>query len=141
MAKAEAKTRATEVRPADFIATVENPVRRADATVVCELMERVTGEPATMWGPSIIGFGSYRYKYDSGREGRICRIGFSPRKPHLVFYIGAYPEQAELLARLGKYKREKGCIYINKLADVDMAVLEQMVVGGFDHMNRNHPES
>ena len=140
MASAEAKTKATYVCVADFIAAVENPVRRADAQVVCELMARVTGEPATMWGPSIIGFGSYHYKYESGREGRMCRLGFSPRKPHLVFYIGSYPEQAELLARLGKYKREKGCIYVNKLADVDMAVFEQLVVGGLDHMNRVYPE-
>ena len=72
---------------------------------------------------------------------RICRIGFSPRKPHLVFYIGDYPEQAEMLARLGKYKRDGGCIYVTKLADVDLAVLEEMISRGLDHMNRTHPKS
>lgn len=138
---AEAKTKPTEVRVEDFIAAVENPVRRADAQVVCDIMARVSGEPPTMWGPSIIGFGSYSYKYASGREGRICRIGFSPRKPHLVFYIGDYPEQTVMLARLGKYKRDGGCIYVTKLADVDMAVLEEMISGGLEHMNRAHPES
>jgi hypothetical protein len=137
---AEAKTKPTEIPVADFIAAVENPVRRADAQVVCDLMARVTGKPATMWGPTIVGFGSYSYRYASGREGRICRIGFSPRKPHLVFYIGNYPEQAEMLVRLGKYKRDGGCIYVPKLADIDMAVLEQLVSAGFDHMNRTHPD-
>ena len=124
---AEAKTKPTIVSVDAFIAAVEKPVRREDATAVCDMMERVTGEPATMWGPSIIGFGSYHYKYASGHEGDTCRVGFSPRAANLVFYVGDFPEYAVLLYRLGKHKRGEGCLYLNKLADVDLAVLEKII--------------
>ncbi|MBO9574461.1 MAG: DUF1801 domain-containing protein [Sphingobium sp.] len=132
---AEMKTKATPVKVADFVAAVANPVRRADAEVLLPIMERISGAPATMWGPSIIGFGSYRYRYESGREGEICRIGFSPRSGHLVFYIlNDFPGQDALLARLGKHKTSgdgAGCLYVNKLADIDMAVLEQMIAAAW----------
>ena len=111
----------------DFLDAVEHPARRADGKVIRDMMERVTGEPATMWGPSIIGFGTYHYKYESGHEGDICRIGFSPRKANLVLYTGGYPDYAAQLARLGKHKTSKACLYLNKLSDVDMAVLEEIV--------------
>lgn len=124
---AETKTRATGVDVGDFIAAVEKPVRRADALVLREMMERVTGEPATMWGPTIIGFGAYHYRYDSGHEGDSCRVGFSPRAANLVLYVGGFPEYEGLLERLGKHKRSKACLYLNKLADVDLAVLEEIV--------------
>ncbi len=124
---AETKTRATGVDVGDFIAAVEKPVRRADALVLREMMERVTGEPATMWGPTIIGFGAYHYRYDSGHEGDSCRVGFSPRAANLVLYVGGFPEYGGLLERLGKHKRSKACLYLNKLADVDLAVLEEIV--------------
>ncbi len=128
----EAKTKPTAVTADSFIAAVENDTRRADAAAVSKMMERVTGEPATMWGPSIIGFGKYRYRYDSGREGEMCRVGFSPRKAELVFYIGAgRPEQAALLERLGKHKTGKGCLYVKRLADVDRDVLEAIVANGY----------
>ena len=94
------------------------------------MMERLSGEPAQMWGPSIVGFGSYHYKYDSGHEGDMCRLGFSPRKAELVLYVltdGA-AEQEALLARLGKHKTGKCCLYIKKLRDVDEAVLEELTV-------------
>ena len=90
-------------------------------------MERVAGVPARMWGPSIVGFGSYHYRYESGHEGDMCRIGFSPRKAQLVFYVGGYPGFDADFARLGKHKRSKGCLYVNKLADVDAAVLEEII--------------
>lgn len=128
---AEAKTKPTSVNVDAFIAAVEKPVRREDATAVCEMMARVTGEPATMWGPSIIGFGSYHYKYASGHEGDTCRVGFSPRAANLVFYIGDFPEYEALLGRLGKHKRGKGCLYINQLADVELTVLAEIVRGSY----------
>lgn len=128
MAKTTPKTVATAVDVAAFIAGVEHPERRADAQVLVELMTRLTGAPATMWGPSIIGFGKYHYRYDSGHEGDMCVAGFSPRKTELVVYlIPGFAEQAEQLARLGKCRTGKSCLYIKRLADVDMAVLEQMI--------------
>ena len=124
---AEAKTKPSTVNVDAFIAAVEKPVRREDAVVLREMMERVTGEPATMWGPSIIGFGSYHYQYASGHEGDTCRVGFSPRSTNLVLYSGSFPEYAALLERLGKHKAGKGCLYLNKLADVDLSVLEEII--------------
>jgi hypothetical protein len=137
---AEIKTKPTEMTAAAFIDAVENPARREDARAVCAMMERITGQPPVMWGPSIIGFGSYHYEYDSGHEGTMCRLGFSPRKAQLVLYVmTADPRQPELLARLGKHKTGKSCLYINKLADVDMAVLEEMTRGALAWMNANYP--
>jgi len=137
---AEIKTRPTQVTVDDFIAAVENPARREDARTVCAMMERITGEPPRMWGPSIIGFGSYHYKYDSGHEGTMCRLGFSPRKAQLVLYILTEdPRQTEQLARLGKHKTGKSCLYISKLADVDMGVLEEMTRGALAWMNARYP--
>ncbi len=123
---AETRTRPTQVDVDEFIAAVEKPVRRADAKVVRDMMERVTGEPATMWGPTIIGFGAYHYRYASGHEGDMCRIGFSPRSANLVLYLGGFPEFDALLGKLGKYRRSKACLYLNKLADVDLSVLEEI---------------
>jgi hypothetical protein len=124
---AEIKTKATQESVDGFIAAVEKPVRRADAEVLRTLMERVTGEQAVMWGPTIIGFGRYHYRYASGHEGEMCRIGYSPRSANLVLYVGGFPEYDDLLAKLGKHKRSKACLYLNKLADVDMDVLEEIV--------------
>lgn len=137
---AEIKTKPTQINVAEFIDAVENPVRREEAKIVCAMMERITGEPAKMWGPSIIGFGSYHYKYDSGHEGTMCRLGFSPRKAQLVLYIltGAAAE-GERLARLGKHTTGKSCLYIRKLAEVDMAVLEEMTRAALAWMNEKYP--
>ncbi|MCC6925399.1 DUF1801 domain-containing protein [Novosphingobium sp.] len=144
MAKAELKTTATEVRVADFLAAVPDPSRREEAAVIDALLRKVTGCEPKMWGPSIIGYGSYNYKYDSGREGTMCRAGFSPRKAELVIYaMGGPAESAEgeaLLARLGKHKRGKGCLYFRKLADVDLAVLEQLFVISWQTMNARYPD-
>jgi hypothetical protein len=131
MSMAEIKTKPTQANVDDFIAAVEKPVRRADAKVVREMMERVTGEPATMWGPTIIGFGTYQYLYASGHGGDMCRVGFSPRSANLVLYVGGFPEYEELLGKLGKHKRSKACLYLNKLADVDLGVLEEIVRSSF----------
>ena len=124
---AEIKTGPTQVSVDAFLDAVEHPVRRADGKTVRAMMERVTGEPAVMWGPSIVGFGRYHYRYASGHEGDMCRIGFSPRAANLVLYLDGLPEYEALLAKLGKHKRSKACLYLNKLADVDLAVLEEIV--------------
>ena len=138
---AENKTKATEVSVDAFIDAIPDATRREDAKLLRTLMERISGEPAVMWGPTIIGFGTYHYKYESGREGTACRIGFSPRKAELVLYLpGTVSNQQERLAKLGKYRTGKGCLYVRKLADVDMAVVEELVVEARDHMNRTYPD-
>jgi hypothetical protein len=138
---AEIKTKATEVSVDDFLAAMPDPVRRADGQKVRAMLERVTGEKPRMWGPTIIGFGSYHYKYDSGHEGTMCRLGFSPRKAELVLYVlTGEPGQEAQLARLGKHRTGKSCLYIRKLADVDEAVLEDMARGALAHMNEKYPE-
>jgi hypothetical protein len=123
---ADTKTKPTNVSVDAFLDAVQHPVRRADGKAVRAMMERVTGEPATMWGPSIIGFGSYHYRYASGHEGDSPRLGFSPRSANLVLYVGGFPEYEALLSRLGKHKSSKACLYLNKLADVDLGVLEEI---------------
>ena len=144
MAKAELKTKATERSVADFIAAVPDARRRDEAAVIDALHRRVTGLEPKMWGPSIIGYGSYDYKYDSGREGTMARAGFSPRKANLVLYLmGNYIDrQAEadaLLARLGKHRTGASCLYLGKLADVDLAALESLVKLSWDVMNERYP--
>jgi hypothetical protein len=124
---AETKTKPTRVAVADFIAAVPHPVRRADGAALVAMFESVTGEPAMMWGPSIIGFGRYHYRYASGHEGDMCRVGLSPRTANLVLYVGGFPEYDALLDRLGKHKRSKACLYLTRLADVDADVLEEIV--------------
>lgn len=124
---AETKTRKTGVSVADFIAAVPHDTRRADAKLVLKLMRKITGKKPKMWGPTIVGFDEYHYRYESGHEGDICMIGFSPRSPALVLYVLCGETVDALLPKLGKYKRGKGCLYVNKLADVDIEVLEQVI--------------
>ena len=124
---AETKTKPTDASVDAFLEAVAHPVRRADGKALRATMERVTGEQAVMWGPSIVGFGSCHYRYDSGHEGDMPRIGYSPRKANLVLYVGSFPGYEDLLARLGKHKGSKACLYVNKLADVDLDVLEEIV--------------
>ena len=138
---AEIKTKPTDVTVDDFIDKVPVPQRREDAKIVRAMMERLTGEPAQMWGPSIIGFGSYHYKYDSGHEGVMCRLGFSPRKAELVLYVLTEEVgQDAQLARLGKHKTGKSCLYIKKLPDVDEGVLEEVIAGALAYMDNKYPE-
>lgn len=129
MAKSTNKTQATDVDPMEFIAEVEHDVRRADAFRLVDIMREETGEEPYMYGPSIIGFGTYHYKYESGREGDAPASGFSPRKAQLVVYlVGGYEDvYPDLLDRLGPYKIGKSCLYIKKLDDVDEDVLRQMI--------------
>jgi len=126
---AENKTKPTKLSVAAFINGLTDQARRADAKALVELMQSASGEKPQMWGPSIIGFGSYHYKYDSGREGDMPLVGFSPRKAATVLYNMTGSSEAKLLlAKLGKHTTGKGCIYIKKLADVDQRVLQAMVV-------------
>ena len=139
MAKAENKTKPTNVTPAKFIETVDHPQRKADAKVLLKWFGEVTGMKPKMWGPSIIGYGRYHYKYESGREGDHLLTGFSPRKTALTIYVmPGYRDMSEKLARLGKHKIGRSCLYINKLADVDMTVLEEIVLDGVAYMRANY---
>ena len=123
---ADNKTKPTKISVAAFIDAITDKDRRADAKALVKLMQKASGEKPTMWGPSIIGFGSHHYVYDSGREGDMPVVAFSPRKAATVLY-GLSSSEA-LLPKLGKHTRGKGCVYIKKLADVDQKVLEAMVV-------------
>lgn len=137
---AENKTKATIVNPAEFIADVPHPTRQADARVLDEMFRRITGFEPKMWGPTIIGYGQYHYVYDSGREGDCNATGFSPRKTNLSIYImPGYEDYSEILGRLGKHKIGKACLYVNKLADIDLDVLEELIRKGLDDLNKKWP--
>ncbi len=135
---AEIKTKKTAIDVADFIAAVPNETRRADAQVVLKMMQKVTGKKPKMWGPTIVGFDEYHYRYDSGHEGNMCMTGFSPRGTALVLYVLVGDEVDALLPKLGKHKRGKGCLYVNKLADVDLKVLEQLMRAAYAWMLKKH---
>jgi len=140
MANADNKTKATEVDVQSFLEGVEHPVRRADALVLDAMFRRITGWAPKMWGPTIVGYGSYHYTYDSGREGDMCATGFSPRKANLSLYImPGYQDFGDLLSRLGKHKTGAACLYINKLADIDLDVLEQIVRAGLAELDARWP--
>jgi hypothetical protein len=141
MAKANNKTQTTSVDPKDFIAAVEPDKKKVDAEALLAFFNRVTGLKPKMWGPSIIGYGRYHYKYESGREGEFMLTGFSPRKQNLTLYVMPgyrFGEMQEKLSRLGKHKLGKSCLYINKLADVDMDVLEEIVTEGVAYMRETY---
>ena len=138
---AETKTRPTAVSVDDYLDAVPDEGRRADGRKVRDMMERISGYPATMWGPSIIGFGRYHYRYDSGHEGEMARIGFSPRAKELVLYIlGDFPDRRTLLESLGRHREGKACVYIKRLADLDEQVLENLIQASLDYMQRKYPE-
>ena len=133
------KTQPTDASVDDFLGSVAHERRRRDSLVVLDMMRRITKLEPVMWGASIVGFGSYHYKYDSGREGDYLITGFSPRKQALTVYImpgfGAYDG---LMRKLGKYKTGRSCLYINTLEDIDLAVLEELIRLSFDHMQRKY---
>ena len=125
---AELKTKATDENVTSFLNRVSDKVRRDDCFAVLEIMKDVTGEEPRMWGPSIVGFGRYHYKYQSGREGEWMITGFSPRKTDLTLYImPGFEALPDLMKRLGRFKTGKSCLYIKKLEDVDRGVLRQLV--------------
>ena len=136
---AELKTQKNDGNIEIFLNSVTHDKRRADAFQVLELMKEVTGETPKMWGDSIVGFGSYHYTYASGREGDWFLAGFSPRKQNLTLYImSGFDEYDDLMARLGKFKTGKSCLYINKLEDVDQDVLKELVKKSTEHMARSN---
>ena len=137
----EARTKPTVVSVADFIASVENPNRRSDAETLCALFGEISGEPPKMWGASIIGFGSYHYRYASGHEGDAPRLGFSPRKAQTVVYImSGFKGQEEMIARIGKVKTSVSCMYVNRLDQLDMGVLREMAVASLAQMREQYPD-
>jgi hypothetical protein len=145
--KAALKTKPTDTDIEAFIATAQPERRQQEARQLTELFRKVTGEEPKMWGPSIIGFGSYDYKYESGREGTMCRTGFSPRKAKLSIYLmGAYctpeaqAEQDRLFGLLGKHSLGKSCLYINRLEQVDIGILERLVRNNWELMNERYPD-
>jgi hypothetical protein len=139
---AELKTQPTDQQVKEFLNSVEDEKKREDSFEVMELMKEVTGEEPVMWGSSIIGYGSYHYKYESGREADWMLAGFSPRKQNLTLYIMAgFDEYDGLIEKLGKYKIGKSCLYVKKLEDIDLDVLRELVSRSVEHMKKTNPAS
>lgn len=140
---AKNKTAATENNVLDFINTfVTDETKRNDAFELIRITQKATGFEPKMWGPSIIGFGSYHYKYESGHEGDAPLAGFSPRKAEISLYVYLTPEdREELLSKLGKHKAAKGCIYIKKLSDIDTEILQKMILLSVRNLNKLYPEN
>lgn len=139
MAKAKNKTVETDASVNGFLDAVDDEEKRNASLKIAQMMAKITGEPAKMWGPSIIGFGTYHYKYDSGREGDFLKIGFSPRKTNLTLYImPGFDRYAELMEKLGKYKTGKSCLYVKKLEDIDWSVLEELCELSYAYMTEKY---
>ena len=139
-----AKNKTTETANSiiDFVNTVENEIKRNDAFELIKLMHEQTGFEPKMWGPSIIGFGSYHYKYASGHEGDAPLVGFSPRKEAISLYLcPLFEDKEELLAKFGKHKAAKGCIYIKKIADIDIEILKKMILLSVKYLNELYPST
>ncbi len=133
------KTKPTNSSVSAFLDAIEGDERRKDCQMLAAMMTKITGKPAVMWGPSIVGFDTYHYKYESGREGDMAVTGFSPRKGDISVYLTAgSAEQADLLARLGRHKMGKSCLYIRKLSDVDLTVLAQLISGSVAEIKRRY---
>ncbi|MFO0957299.1 MAG: DUF1801 domain-containing protein [Isosphaeraceae bacterium] len=141
MAQSKPKTVPTEASVEDYLGAIADPGRREDCRKLAELMSEVTGEPARMWGAGIVGFGRYHYRYESGREGEMCLIGFASRKGDISVYAHA-PEdtRAPLLEKLGKHKTGKGCLYIKRLLDIDRDVLRQILAASVAELRRRYPD-
>jgi len=138
---AEQKTKPTEQSVEGFLDKVSSEKVRDDCFTLIQLMKKITGAPPKMWGPSIIGFGKYHYRYDSGHEGYSCLTGFSPRKANISLYvIPGFSQSPDLLKKLGKHKAAKGCVYIKKLEDVDLSVLEKLIRSSVDFLKKKYPE-
>ncbi|HVW95491.1 MAG TPA: DUF1801 domain-containing protein [Mucilaginibacter sp.] len=138
---AETKTKPTTASVKEFLDEKAEGQARKDCDTIAALMEKVTGEKPVMWGPSIVGFGKYHYQYDSGHQGEMCITGFSPRAANLTLYVIAGSDgQADLLARLGKHKSSKGCLYIKKLADIDISILEELIRNSVSHIRTKFPD-
>lgn len=136
----ELKTKENDNSVIEFIESVENPKKREDAYKLLDIFTEATGYQAKMWGPSIIGFGSYHYKYESGHEGDAPLVGFSLRKAKISLYLSACdPEREPLLQRLGKHTSGKSCVYINKVADIDVEVLKELIKQSVKYLQEKYP--
>ena len=136
---AENKTKPTQASVTAFINAIDDPQKRADARKVAAMLRKATGKRARMWGPSIVGYGTYHYKYASGREGDFMMAGFSPRKQALTVYIMAgFADYEALLKKLGKHKTGKSCLYIKRLSDVDEGVLQKLIDASVKYMRKNY---
>ncbi len=139
MAKYELKTKVNEISVADFLNAVPDTRRREDGWKIHELMKEITGEEAKMWGPSIVGYGRYHYKYESGQEGDMCKAGFSPRKNALTLYIlPGFDKEPEIMSRLGKYTTGKSCLYIKKIEDVNTDALRDLIKYSWEYMTEKY---
>lgn len=135
----ENKTKATKASVKKYISAIGDESRRRDCEALAGLMRRVTKQQPKMWGPSIVGFGAYHYKYESGREGDSCLAGFSSRRGEISVYLGTgFPGREDLLSRLGRHKMGKGCLYLRSLGDVDLKVLARLVAGSVAERKRRH---
>lgn len=136
---AELKTKPSKNSITQFINQIENKTRKADSKVILKMMQDITKTKATLWGPAIVGFGSYHYKYASGCEGDWMKTGFSPRKSYIsVYLLDGFDKYQGLLEKLGKHKRGKSCLNINKLADVDIDILEKLIRKSYQHMTAKY---
>lgn len=139
---AELKTKKNDQSVAEYLNAIEDPQRKSDCTKIHDLMAEITGKNGHMWGDSIVGFGSYHYKYESGREGDWFITGYSNRKQQISLYIMAGFDRYEtLLGKLGKYKTGKSCLYIKKLSDVDISILEDLIRSSVEYMNNKYNKS
>lgn len=136
---AELKTKENKASVKDFLNSIENEQKRKDCFEVLKIMEAATGQKGSMWGTAVVGFGSYHYKYESGHEGDMCKVGFSPRKANITLYVmmGARAD-ADILKKLGKHKVSGSCLHINKLADVDTAILKKVVKDAYEGMTKKY---
>ncbi len=142
MTSKQNKTQETDADVLAFIAQIEKDQKREDAFAIMNMMQDITGYSPKMWGKSIVGFGTYHYKYESGREGDSMKIGFSPRKANIVLYImGGFEIYKDKLKNFGKFKTGKSCLYINKLADVDEQILRRLIKADIDDMNAKYGQS
>jgi hypothetical protein len=133
----ELKTKLNDSKVSDFLDTIENQEKRQDCYTIADIMQEVSGFDAKMWGTSIVGFGSYRYKYESGHEGEMCLIGFSPRKANITIYgMGSQLDKESLRDKLGKHKTGKGCLYINKLSDINTDTLRKLLKASLEQSKK-----
>ena len=138
MATTKAKTVVTTKTVASFVKTVEDKLRQADCLSIIEIMKQETGFEPKMWGPAIIGFGTYHYKYERGHEGDAPLVGFSPRKSEFALYIANFDGKAALLEKFGKHKTAKACVYIKKVSDIDIAILKKLVTGSVKYYQKKY---
>jgi hypothetical protein len=140
MAK-ETKTKPTEITVESFLNAVDDEKKRKDGFALLDIMKEATGFEAKMWGPSIVGYGSYHYKYASGHEGDACIVGFSPRKAAISLYLPGAVQEGTHINDLGKYKASKGCIYVKKLEDINVDVLKKLITESIVHNRKTYPQN